>query len=328
MNLLNTLSRLVGLRGYSQGQEPGGANCPHESEILKYIEGTAAPLRRARLEKHFTGCEDCREFLALSAYLSREQVGDMQPLSDEAVNKQTARVLAFIERDDLNTSKAKQGAQRETVRRDGFFLPYPQLAAVAMVICAIAAGIAFWLIRDNRPEAAMQSLKLAMKDERRSPARISGGLEYSPYSVTRGEEDSDELQFSRALNQLKYAESESAPAEARLALARVYLARGSRDEAKKAIAILESLAARAEALNDLGVAEFQLGNYNEAITRFDAALEKSPNFTEALFNKALAEERAGRYSDAQRDWEQFISQSSDEKWKAEARRHLKSSSGQ
>jgi tetratricopeptide (TPR) repeat protein len=66
-----------------------------------------------------------------------------------------------------------------------------------------------------------------------------------------------------------------------------------------------------------------LGNYEDAISYFTRALTKSPNYNEAIFNKALAEERAGHKDQAQQDWEQFINKSSDENWKSEAQRHLR-----
>ena len=75
-------------------------------------------------------------------------------------------------------------------------------------------------------------------------------------------------------------------------------------------------------MNDLGVAQFQLANYKEAIENFGKALGQKPDYPEALFNKALAEERAGRHEDAKRDWQQFINQSSDPSWKREAADHL------
>jgi tetratricopeptide (TPR) repeat protein len=297
------------------------------------MEGKISPHRRAVLDSHFANCSDCRELLALFIKVPEEIIDDydpsLAPLSDDSVRRQTARVLAFIENDERRHSKPenRQPAQIGYARRrEGFYISYPVLAALAMIVCAVAAGAMFWLTRDHRPDAAMDALKLAVKDERRTPARISGGLAYSPYYVTRGEEDSEGIQFQRALNKLKYAEVESAPATARLALARVHLALGQREEAKNALTILEQLVARghqsAEILNDLGVAQFQLENYGGAIASFTSALEKSSDFTEALFNRALAEEQNNKLDEAMRDWQQFIRLTSDEKWKAEAERHL------
>jgi tetratricopeptide (TPR) repeat protein len=175
----------------------------------------------------------------------------------------------------------------------------------------------------------MDALKLAVKDARYTEARVSGGLAYSRYAATRGGgRNDDDLNFSRAIDKLKPAEQENAPLNDRLVLARAYLARGKHEDSKRALAILSQLAARgvetAEALNDTGVAELQLNDYDVAIEYFSRALTKSPTFGEALFNKALAEERSHRESDAARDWRQFIDQPPDDNWTAEARLHLNS----
>jgi tetratricopeptide (TPR) repeat protein len=77
-----------------------------------------------------------------------------------------------------------------------------------------------------------------------------------------------------------------------------------------------------EILNDLGVAQFQLQNYDEAIASFSKALEKSPDYTEALFNRALAEQEDDRIEAAKQDWQRFIHLSSDQDWKTEAQGKL------
>lgn len=337
MSLLDSVYRLVGKTGATPVSKPDfspGPLCPDEAEVLNYLEGKDSPHGRAELESHFARCGDCRELLALFVKTPDEQVegydSSIASLSDDGVKKQTARILAFIENDEQRhgeTAKKRPARAGVARKREGIYVPYPALASLALIICAIAAGFTFWLSIDHRPQAGMEALKLAMKEERRTPVRISGGLAYSPYAVTRGEEDSDGLQFERAFNKLKYATDDSASPEARLALARVHLALGKRDEAKKALAILEQLVAgghqSAEVLNDLGVAQFQLENYSEAVSNFTRALEKSPDFTEALFNRALSEEHEGRTEAAKQDWQQFIHSTSDENWKVEATRNLK-----
>lgn len=336
MSLFDSVYRLVGRAGGNPATKPDlspSPRCPDEAEILNYLEGEKSSRSRAELENHFAGCSDCRELLVLFIKIPDEPVEDygasLAPPSDDLVKKQTARILAFIKNDELlhsQTASKQQTCAETGKRREGIYIPYPVLASLALIICAIGVTSIFWLTTDHRPQAGMDALKLAMKEERRTPARISGGLAHSPYAVTRGEEDSDGLQYERALHKLKYAEDDKASPEARLALARVHLALGKREEAKKALPILEQLAASgnpsAEVLNDIGVAQFQLENYDKAISYFNQALEKSSEFTEALFNRALAEEHFGRTEAAKQDWQQFIRSTSDVKWKAEAQNNL------
>jgi tetratricopeptide (TPR) repeat protein len=336
MSLLDTVYRLVGKAGGDRVSRPDfsrGHACPDEAEVLNYLEGKNSRGGRAELESHFARCSDCRELLTLFIKIPDGQLENYEEgitsLSDDGVKKQTARILAFIENDELRHSRpaSKQPVRAGAAKkREGIYVSYPALASLALIICAIAAGSIFWIARDQRPQAGMDALRLAMKEERHTPARISGGLAHSPYRVTKGDEDGDGLQFERALSKLEYADKDSASPEARLALARVRLALGKREEAKRARVVLEQLVAggneSAEVLNDLGVAQFQTDNYNEAISTFSKALEKSPGFTEALFNKALAEEHVGRTEEAKQDWQEFIRSTSDVKWKAEAEMHL------
>jgi tetratricopeptide (TPR) repeat protein len=298
-----------------------GAICPNEAEVLAYFESRLSVRYRAHLERHFASCDDCRELLAL---LGRESAEMYAPLAHEAVREQTNRVLSLIRSDDLNRGKPEH--KQRTF--PGFDVFYPRLASAVLMICTIAISAIVFLSQGQRPaEAAMEALALAVKDGRNTEARVSGGLEYSRYSVTRGPESKgDELQFDRAISQLRFAWEDTAPVNDKLVLARVYLARGTPDDTGNALTILDQLATRGvetpEALNDKGVALFEMGNYEDAIAYFAKALAKSPNYNEALFNKALAEERAHHNDQAKQDWEQFIYQSSDDSWKAEARKNL------
>jgi len=126
---------------------------------------------------------------------------------------------------------------------------------------------------------------------------------------------------------LKSAEQGNASASERQMLARVYLAHGTRPDAQRALTILTKVAEESvetsELLNDTGVAHFLEGDYETAASYFNRAVVKSPNYDEALFNKALAEQRLHRDQDAKNDWRRFLDQSSDEHWKSEAREFLK-----
>ncbi|HWP42118.1 MAG TPA: tetratricopeptide repeat protein [Blastocatellia bacterium] len=317
MNIREILYRLTGGRASSRRLK----QCPQETDLLDYTEGRLPAEKQALLESHFTGCKDCREFLALYAQLSEEGSQVItplpEPISDEAVKEQTARILTLIKEDEYNQRKQKFPA-----RRAGF-LSYAGVAAA--VVLAVAAAL--YLTREpSREDAAMQALAKALKNERRIEPRISGGFAWSRYSNVRGEGEDDRLALGQAIDELKFAEAESAPASSRLLLARASLASGERERAEKALKILRELAASgnrsAAVLNDMGVAMFQLGYYREAVPVLDEALEKDPNYEQALFNRALANYRAQLTDEARKDFTRFLEGPFDEKWKDEARRHL------
>jgi len=299
-------------------------NCPSETDVLAFHEDTLPKQRRRQVERHFAGCDDCRDLLA---FLGRESDEAIPSLSEDAASEQTRRVLAYMANDETNRREPKPIANAAP----GFYISYPKLIAVGLTIGAVAVTAFFLLMRgQSAADSAMDALRLAVKDQRRTEARISGGLDHSAYAgVTRGiETNGDELNFSRARNKIKRAEQENAPVDERLVLARVYLSGGTRPGASQALTILSQLAAGGmetpEALNDTGVAHLQLENYDEAITYFNKALLKSPTYYEALFNRALAEQRAHRDIDAAQDWQWFIDLSPDNGWKDEARSKLNS----
>ncbi len=346
MSLLDSIKDLAGSIGPGRLHKHGpatGSECPHEAKILAYSENRLSHRRREQLESHFVGCDDCRDLLALFARHSDEAtVPDLKPLTDNAIKDQTARILTYIKEDEFNRRRADKptepigaglfASNRQTETGAGFFVSTRQLVTIGLMLCALAVATVYFVIRgEPKNEIAMQALTLATKEERRIEPRLSGGLPHSPYPfVTRGVvADTDpqaDVQFERAQVEMQFAENPSASVEDRQTLARVWLARGESDYTKSALAILEQLVASGnqspELLNDTGVAMLQLERYSEAINYFNQALAKAPSLHEALFNKALAEQRAQRDAEAKEDWKKFIETSSDEKWKDEAERYL------
>ena len=314
------------------GGQKAGPQCPLEAEILAYSEGNLQGRERAKLERHFITCNDCRDLLVLLAQLNDKPLESPGPLAESEVRNQTAKILNFIEADERKLAETGGRITKPVSReREGVFISYSQLATAVLFICAVGLGIFYLSSRNEKPEtAAMRQLAKAQKGERRNEMRLSGNLAHSPYTSFRGASESDDYQLTlkRALNKLKFAENEGAPAEARQSLARVHLAFEEPGHARSALEILKQLVARGvetpEVFNDIGVAQLQLANYGESIESFSKALEKSPSYGVALFNKALAEERAGHKEDAKRDWQQFIDLPSDSNWKSEAEERLRS----
>jgi tetratricopeptide (TPR) repeat protein len=324
MGLIDSMQVWLGGRQSRGSAQP----CPPEADILKYKENHLPAKARARLEQHLAACQDCRGLLVLLVRFPEEEIAQQPPLSIAEIQQQTARIIQLVEGDERHKAARGTGNQPSPVPQRGWVVRHrAQLTTAAVMVCALVIGGLYFLTRSEPPtQSARQSLALAMKDERRSATRISGGFDYSPYKSTKGSDDSPDLRLKLTVGQLKSAESDNAPVEMRQMLARAHLAFDRSEHARQAQAILESLIGHdvqtAEVFNDLGVAQFQLRSYDEAIANFSHALEINSAYTEALFNRALAKESAGRYSEARRDWEQFINLTTDAKWKAEAEQHL------
>jgi tetratricopeptide (TPR) repeat protein len=320
MSLRDWVSALVGPKPASGAAE---TDCLDETEVIGLSEGRFRGRKLARAEKHLVRCSDCRESVALMVKASRD--GAAQPaeeISDLEIRNQTARVLGYIDRDRTNRSTS-----REVAKARGSWLSYPQLAAVALVVCAAAAVSVFFLTQDETPEAAgMKALALAVESGRQTPAMVSGLSAHSEHATTRGVTDSSSPQFESAFNKLKFGEQDTAPVDSRIAFARVCLSMNTTDRAREAKSILEQLLAagfnRPDLLNDLGVAEFELDNYDQAINYFTRSLVRSPKYPPALFNRALAREQMGLTAEAANDWQEFITVAPDEGWKSEANSHL------
>jgi len=312
MRIHNVLIRLIGAR------DP---NCPREDQVLAYSENRLTSSGRAQLEIHFATCPDCLEVLS---FLGRDTLETSAPPTEEAVAEQTGRVLGYIRNDAVS----RRAPEKKVNHAGGFRISYPKLATVGLVISAIAITGIWFLIGGQSPsEAGMEALTLAFNKERYTEPRLSGGFPYSRYVGTvRGDDNAtDDLHFDRAQGKVKAAASGS-DVDSKLVLARTWIARGMPDDAGKALPILDQLLQSGvqtpEVLNDLGVARFQLSDYDGAIAYFTRALAASPSFNEALFNRALALGHLKRDAEARQDWEKFINQSSDENWKKEARTYL------
>ncbi|HKY06294.1 MAG TPA: tetratricopeptide repeat protein [Blastocatellia bacterium] len=330
MSIRDVLNRLTGRQASGSDERSGLSRldrCPQETDFLDYFEERLSQARRAQFEGHFVECDDCREFLALYAQLSEDHpqilTPSLEPLSEETVRKQTERVLSLIEQDEFNPQQNRSSQKKWGW---GFQFPYFRFATVAVVVLAAVASIYVFLTEPSEDDLAMQSLALAIRNERHIEPRVSGNLAWSPYASLRGEISNDRLAMNQALDKLRFAEESSAPTSSRLALARVLLASGERGRAARALEILREVAASGErsaaVLNDMGVASFQLGDYREAVSLFTEALEKNPSYEEALFNRALANHLAQRREEAKRDWTEFIRKASDEKWRNEAQQNL------
>ncbi|MEK6300188.1 MAG: tetratricopeptide repeat protein [Acidobacteriota bacterium] len=319
MNISAMLQRLTGNKGSDEA-----TGCPDEAGLLSYSDGRLSASDRGRFETHLAKCDDCRELVAVAVRETGE-ARHAEPVSEREVKQQSARVLAYIALDESNQGRANiKAAKHRESARTGSRLSYPRLASAALVMCAVSAVGIFLVIKDSPEAAAMATLRQAMKDERRNQALISGDIPYSPYLPIRGEQESDDLNYERALNKVESVDKDTAPVE-RHTQARILLAMAG-DNTRRALAILEQLEAAgvqsADLFNDLGLARLQLGKYDAAVECFRKAYEKSPGDTRFLFNKALAEQKANHTDEARQDWNKFIEATPDERLKAEARAQL------
>src|SRR5262245_26633272 len=307
--------------------------CPHESELLAFYERALSSWNKTRIEKHLGECQFCRESIAMMVSLDRATKRDPGE-DDGAVGEDVirAQVGRIVERAGID--EVRRGEVGKTSRfgrlipgqsKSRLSLPLSNrlmLATAALLLVLLAAPVVFWMLsRPSESLQAMQALEMAVVPGRNAEAVISG-LRYSPHVSLRGGSDRDDLMFDRALSKVSFAEDTTAPIEARHTLAKILLARNAGTDPEKALKILKEIAPRKpgspEIQNDIGVAQFELSLFPDAISSFNRALEASPGFREALFNRAVAEKANMQNSDAVRSFEEFLRTNPDAEWRAEA----------
>jgi tetratricopeptide (TPR) repeat protein len=336
MGRSNFFSTLTSRRGSQSGKTEKEMSCAREAEVLAYWESEGTARDRGEVEAHISSCDDCRELLAILAKSARSPFGTTP--SGEQVLHQVERIKDYIGKDATRGAAAVAARPTAGKRSSGFFISFPQLAAAALVVCAVGIGAIFLATRDtnsfesNRTEAR-KLLSRAMAEHGRRTQGCLSELDYAGYSSVRGAERDEDIRFNLALDTLKPIDDAQASSTDRLALARTRIATGRADEVAKALQSLTELSKAgslqpstlAEVLNDTGVAQLHLRNYDSALDSFDRALEASPGLRQAQFNRALALELMGRIDDSKSAWKEFIEKSStDEQWKSEANSHLES----
>jgi CHAT domain-containing protein len=230
-------------------------------------------------------------------------------------------------------------------------IPAPlTIAAIGLIV--IGVGFVIWKVvfRESEVDRGLVALSAAYRLERPIEARISQ-MNYAPYVVTRGPGDErvDQDQLRLAELTLLNALSKNPTPAVHYTLGKVYLAKKQFDQAIKEFdAALNGGAKSAQLYSDLGAAYLELGKFDlhkgpanapsagggkgmeelaASMEDLTKALELNPNLLEALFNRALCNERLTLYAQAESDWQEYLKKDSTSQWAEEARRNLQELKG-
>lgn len=307
--------------------------CPDEVELLSFVEGKLGMLRRRKVRKHLSDCDNCRQVLVL---LSKSDTPGQREQREEIIDRQVELIRRMSESND-DSPEAKTISQGQTPEAapaslvDGY-QSRGRWAMVAIAAVAAVAAIAIPVIhrqfvRKPSGREAMVALADAVKSQRRTRPWISGNLPHSPYVAATGSSRDDTVQYDRAATILESKDTTSLSDEDSQNLARIYLARATPEDAGKALAILSRISGHgtptASQSNDTGVAYFELGQYDRALEYFTETVRAQSGYPEGLFNKALVEEVLGRSANARADWQVFMAVSPKSGWRNEAEDHLR-----
>jgi hypothetical protein len=281
---------------------------PDAETLAEYLGGGPAEPERSRVQAHLIACADCRIMVADAAAFSASNTTS----TSSGVHDRRASVHPFRSRSII--------AGVVTA-----------LAAAALVVFAVRLVRPDWLGRGGvRSDREWHDLIAAANAEPTRPidARLSGGFGYRPPPpVVRGlraGEPSPALRIAVAGVEQRVGGAQSLDDQA--ALAAALLVGGEID---RAITILESVVnARptdAAALSDLGAAYLARAQHGSsadlqrASAVLDRALRVTPDFHEALFNRAIAAELTDP-STARAAWSAYLAVDHQSPWAAEARR--------
>ena len=211
----------------------------------------------------------------------------------------------------------------------------PQWKPVAALVLVVSVSAVVWRANFYRDDVdkGLQALAQAYKVSRPVQVRVTG-IEYSPFSATRGPGDVNSRELDRSAALLHNAVSEKPSTKALHGLGRLYLL--NRDFDKAIQQFEEALKASpndSSLHSDLGAALLEKGRLERAtdqsgrsettlagsLTHLNRALELDDSLLDARFNRALLYEDMKLTPQAIQDWEKYLSLDSSSRWADEAR---------
>ena len=220
--------------------------------------------------------------------------------------------------------------QRESQRPS-----YTKWAVAASIVLAVGIGsislrgpIQAWRYRST-----VQPLIAAFAGSRPIEPRLAGFRWSQPRSSTRSESLDIRLRIASGEVINRFRDTQSVNGQHASGIAKLTIG-----DTQEAIAELTAATASsprdAAAWSDLAAAHYvaavrlpQPDELRVALDMADRALQIDEGLAEARFNRALILERMGRRADAENAWRQFLALDDRSDWAAEARQHLRTSSG-
>lgn len=283
-----------------------------------YEAGLLPEARSLELLEHASDCDSC-------GVLVTDMHTETQPERDVPLMLKSG--TAAWKREMLRQIGEKT---REGGGGSGRFRFRKSWLAAAAVVVAIVSGGAWWLYRENSPEAAFRLLAEAYTKQRPFELRIPGAAP-GPLRVQRGGSVSPTVELAEAQS-LIARKLESQPESAGWLWAG---ARADLLEWRYSVAIERLRQAQEiepenpEILGDLGIAYLQRAEIEsrpqdvaQAIDLLSQALAVRPFDQVLRFNRALAYERLPTPRSAIDDWEDFLRREPSGGWANEARAHL------
>ncbi|MGB9434253.1 MAG: CHAT domain-containing protein, partial [Candidatus Acidiferrum sp.] len=314
-------------------------HCPRESLFFELAAGTLNEKESEQLLKHATECDHCGPFfrMALEAF-SKEGQPTEKELIESLVSSRDAwrRNLAtqLSVKTPKNTNDAKGSLFRWQPAAWVSRISMSQAFSVATVLLIAVVALFFIRREELTPKQKVEHLLAEAYTEHRTLDIRIAGAKYAPLRVERGNTGSSldkppSLLSAESLiaENIKNYPNDASWLEAK---ARADLLDGNYDSAIKSLQRgLEIEPGSSQLLTDLASAYFERAemadrpiDYGNAIEQLGKVLAKTPNDPVALFNRAIASERALLFVQAVDDWEHYLRIDPQGQWANEARSRL------
>jgi anti-sigma factor RsiW len=290
-------------------EERGVHDHPGIETLSAYVDGTLGDRERAAVEAHVADCEECLELVT--------EVMHVQPEEAEAGAKPPGGGV-------VTPPGETAGRVRPFTRR-----PWVWAAAAAVVLVTIRFG-PFLPGRDGTQP--VQRLVATVGEQRLVEARLGGGFRYGALQSPLRSQSvvaSDSALLAAVADLQRRAQESGSPRDLHAYGVGLVLV-GNVDLAIDALqGAAQARPADPLVRSDLGAAfmtRAQGGgredDWDRALAEIDEALQRDPNQSEALFNRALTLTRLGRVDPAREAWERYLAHDAASPWSNEARRHL------
>lgn len=299
-----------------------GPECPPEEVWIEVSIGISNDETERYLD-HAAKCDHCGPLMksvanAVSPDSSPEEDSFIRGLASSNAGWQQRMARTLSAGADKNSGRRTRPGWTKLI-----FWPRLAFASVALVLLAASAWFTYRL---RQPKSAAELLAEAYTEQGTLDARIPGG-KFSHKDIHRAESQSNfEKSPSLLRAEIMISEAQqSNPSDPGLLdlRGRAELVEGNY---KAAIGTLQQgLLYDPDSfslLSDLGAAYYTGRDYGNAIEVLGKALSKRPDDPIALYNRALACEELSLFSQAETDWNHFLSVEKDNDWKAQAREHL------
>jgi CHAT domain-containing protein len=318
-----------------------------EDELIDdYARGALPERERGLFARNFLVTPWRRQTLVLAQEMAK-RAADNATVSGAMMEREIDMTAESHSIGETTNQTLTRVMKRERSWWRTLFVPGWKIAAYSLVVLGLVAGI--WLGRPGSDiELGMSSLNQAYGKRRPIEARISGfSYAYFPKdSFQRGgadrgsgeteKEQIDYVALERAKFHLFGKQTDVTSAASLHAFGRYFLTQREFDKAIEYLRQALGLAPESAQLHsDLGAALLSKiesaratpagrrnEDVNECFTHLNRALTLAPTLHEALFNRALLNQRERLRREARADWEQYLQQDSQSPWAKEARSNL------